>query len=158
MKYVEIIREYEPKQTKGLVCVYDSPKKEKLLFQCKSLELAWLNNKPQVSCIPAGEYKCTWYKSPRISQKANDKYKLQHGVYPSPLLEVYHYLINYVLGRAGCLFHSVNYSRDLRGCVGLGSLFKDIDLDGQMDIIHSGDTIKAFESLMQKEPFLLKIQ
>jgi hypothetical protein len=33
----------------------------------------------------------------------------------------------------------------LRGCICVGDAHKDINADGQLDVIHSGDTITAFE-------------
>jgi len=154
MKTVEILRNYKATQTEGNLIIFENRIN---IFECKTLELPNKNNLPGKSCIPAGRYKCTWYKSPRFSTLANDKYKKIHNVYPNPLLEVWHYLINDVPNRAGCLIHSIVYSRDLRGCIGLGSIYKDIDLDGNMDVIHSGETIRQFEKIINKEDFLLNI-
>lgn len=37
-------------------------------FLYKTLELPWLDNKRQVSCIPAGQYECKIVQSPRFGR------------------------------------------------------------------------------------------
>lgn len=112
-------------------------------FTCKSLELPDKNNAPRVSCIPLGTYVCKYTKSPLFSKNAGK--------------DVFTYAVLNVPNRAGIRIHSANYARQLLGCVALGSSHKDLDIDGQLDVIHSGDTMRAFEKHMNYEPFELTI-
>lgn len=112
-------------------------------FTCKSLELPDKNNASRVSCIPLGTYVCKYTKSPLFSKNAGK--------------DVFTYAVLNVPNRSGIRIHSVNYARQLLGCVALGSAHKDIDIDGQLDIIRSGDTMRAFEKHMNYEPFELTI-
>lgn len=112
-------------------------------FSCKTLELPDKNNAPKISCIPTGVYICKYTKSPLFSKNAGH--------------DVYTYEITNVKGRRGIRIHSANYVRQLLGCIALGSIHKDLDADGQLDVVHSGETIKKFESLMNKEDFELTI-
>lgn len=112
-------------------------------FTCKSLELPDKNNASRVSCIPLGTYVCKYTKSPLFSKNAGK--------------DVFTYAVLNVPNRAGIRIHSANYARQLLGCIALGSAHKDIDIDGQLDIIHSGDTMRAFEKHMNYEPFELTI-
>lgn len=112
-------------------------------FICKTLELPDKNNTSRVSCIPLGTYTCKFTKSPLFSKNAGH--------------DVYTYAILNVPNRAGIRIHSANYARQLLGCIALGDAHKDIDIDGQLDVIHSGDTMKKFEEFLNKEDFELTI-
>jgi len=107
-------------------------------FVCKTLELPWLNNQPNISCIPKGTYDVTWTFSPR---KMRFTYRVQN-----------------VPGRLGILFHSANYFYDLLGCIALGSTLADINKDGQLDVTNSRVTMASFEGFMGKKPFKLIIK
>ncbi len=114
------------------------------LFICKTLELGWHDNENNISCIPLGEYLCQWTKSPRLSAIHNTTY--------------YTYEVLNVPNRSGIRIHSANYFNQLLGCIALGDAHKDINLDGELDIIHSGDTVGKFNNLMNKEDFNLIIE
>ncbi len=98
---------------------------------------------PRISCIPEGTYICKYTKSPLFSKNAGR--------------DVFTYAVLNVPKRAGIRIHSANYARQLLGCIALGSGLKDLDLDGQNDIIHSGDTMRKFEAYMNYEDFELTI-
>ncbi len=71
-----------------------------LRWSCRTLELPWLNNKPQISCIPAGKYVCRRL----VSSKFGETFQVCD-----------------VPGRVGILFHAGNSApRDTRGCILLG--------------------------------------
>jgi len=112
-------------------------------FTCKSLELPDKNNASRVSCIPLGTYVCKYSKSPLFSKNAGK--------------DVFTYAVLNVPKRAGIRIHSANYARQLLGCIALGAAHKDLDIDGQLDVIHSGDTMRKFEEVMNKEDFELTI-
>lgn len=69
------------------------------MFEAATLELPWSNNKPNMSCIPAGVYRCALVDSPR------------HG-------RVYE--VRGVSGRDHILIHPANWIRQLLGCIAIG--------------------------------------
>ena len=99
-------------------------------FTCCTLELPYVNNERNISCIPTGNY-CV---SKRNSPKYGD-----------------HFIIKDVPGRSYILIHHGNYHTDIRGCVLVGSAFKDINLDGQTDVINSKGTMKKLLDILPNE-------
>lgn len=124
-------------------------------WACKTLELPDKGNKNGISCIPEGEYDVEYTKSPSFSRLATMKARKKDP--KAPEVEVFTYELKDVPGRAGIRIHSANYTRQLRGCIALGSMHKDLDGDGTTDVVHSGKTMEEFEKLMDKKPFKLKI-
>lgn len=106
-------------------------------FKCFTLERPWKNNAPNISCVPKGTYIC--------------KYTF------SPLFLRYTYQLQNVKGRSGIRIHSANFYSQLLGCIALGNSFRDINWDGEIDVLNSRVTVLKFETLMQKKPFILKI-
>ena len=86
---------------------------------CKTMELPWLDNKNSVSCIPEGTY--TVIKQPAKPSRN----------YP-------YFRIPTVKGRSGILLHRITYVKDLRGCIGVGSRFADLNGDKVPDMTGSG--------------------
>ena len=84
MKLV-ISRTYEPNFTLSSIYAMDG---EGLLFRCKGIELPWLNNQRNVSCIPEGEYNA-------IKELHPTKGKV--------------FRLLYVRGRSGILVHKGNF-------------------------------------------------
>lgn len=123
------------KQSLGTLCVMDT------VFHAKTLELGWHNNASNISCIPAGSYTCKWTRSNRLSNEAGK--------------DVFTYEVLGVPNRAGIRMHSANYFFQLKGCIALGSIFKDLNADTELDVVHSGDTMKEFSELMNKKDFRL---
>ena len=124
----------QPKQTLGTLELFDS--KGKSLFQCKTLELPWLENKIQVSCIPKGTYKVTTRTSP--------KYGL-------------HYHIQDVPNRSFILIHHGNYYTDILGCILVGKAHTDINGDKLADVTSSKVTLQQLLKLAP-EGFKLEIR
>lgn len=112
-------------------------------FNCDSLELAWKNNKSNISCIPAGQYTATWTQSNRLTKLTGHPY--------------FTYEILNVPNRAGIRLHSSSYCHDLLGCVTIGNYGIDLDKDGELDISSSRVTLNNFVTLMNKEDFTLFI-
>ncbi len=136
MKKVKILRHFgDEKQTLGTMSTDG--------FTCKTLELADKNNASKISCIPTGKYIVKWTKSPLFSLHAG------HNVFT--------YEIQNVANRGGIRIHSANFYHQLLGCVAVGDSLKDINMDSELDIIHSGDTLKKFHEFMNKEDFELEI-
>jgi hypothetical protein len=104
---------------------------------CKTMELPWKENIHSISCIPYGEYDV-------IREATSNGHQ-----YP-------HFRVLNVPGRTGILFHKITYVKDLKGCVGIGGAFQDLNGDGVPDMVQS--TV-ALQSLYDKMPdkFRLKI-
>lgn len=66
-----------------------------------TVERPWLDNAPNVSCVPPGWYDTEWHDSP-----SHGKDTLQ--------------LLNVLDDREYCQFHSANWAYQLRGCIALG--------------------------------------
>ncbi len=116
-----IDRHYEEEQTKGDLLINTGSKK----FMCKTLELPWLDNQSNISCIPEGKY--------TVVVRYSNKYKR-------------HLHIIDVEGRGYILIHWGNYaasknprsgSPDIRGCVLVGQSYADFDGDGHDEITAS---------------------
>lgn len=112
------------------------------VFECFSLELPWKDNKPDVSCIPAGEYLVVPYTSSHLGKI---------------------YKICDVPGRTDERIHvgnwagdaSMGYKSDSLGCIFLGLGNKD--LDGQMAVNSSKAALEKLKEVMNYEAFKLKI-
>jgi hypothetical protein len=84
---LELIRFYEPGGTNG----------ELKLIVCHTIELPWLQNKRNVSCIPEGRY------------ELKKRYTSKRG---------HHLVVHNVHGRDGILLHPANDAqKELRGCI-----------------------------------------
>jgi hypothetical protein len=91
-----------------------------------TLENPWLENKPQVSCIPFGTYACRRVQSPRFGNT---------------------FEVTGVPGRSHILFHAGNTEADTLGCVLTATTFDPVQ--GVNGAVQSK---KAFDELM----FLLR--
>ena len=135
-------RSAQPKQTLGKLIF---TRNELMLFACDTIELPWLNNAPQISCIPTGKYKVVYRESAK---------------YPR------HYHVLNVPNRDFILIHQANYvgsknpkthKPDLLGCIGVGNGYGDITGDGVVELLQSGVTLKKILSIIGKESFELEI-
>lgn len=114
-----------------------------------SLELPWRDNKPNISCIPVGEYFVSLRYSPHFHR------------------ELYH--LHNVKDRSYILIHPANLAGDvskgwqsqLQGCITIGKRVGKIrNKFGKMQraIISSGIAINEFYSIMQNRDFNLIIE
>lgn len=106
-------------------------------------ELPDRDNAPNISCIPAGAYRCAWTFSPAFKR--------------------FMYLVIPVIGRSGIRIHSANYMGDappwrkqLNGCIALGEKLGWIDR--QKAVLLSAPAVRRFETLTQHQPFDLEIR
>lgn len=127
MKAVLIRLDDDTKQTLGHLYFFSGIVK---VFECKTLELPWLNNQNQISCITPGTYKVVKHNSP---SKGN----------------CFH--IKDVPGRSHILIHSGNYNKDTLGCVLVGKDFIDLNRDGLTDITESKKTLEKMLALLPEE-------
>ncbi|MBK8828661.1 MAG: hypothetical protein IPO26_18800 [Saprospiraceae bacterium] len=85
---IELIRTYQDEITTGSIFFND-------VEICRSIELPWAHNAPNMSCIPEGEYSLQH----RHTEKFGD-----------------HLLVENVPGRTWILFHPANHAKkELRG-------------------------------------------
>lgn len=106
-------------------------------------ELPWRFNEKNVSCIPAGDYKCAWTYSPQFKRHT--------------------YQVLDVPGRNGIRFHAANYFASknseflsqVYGCIGLGHIVGTSM--GQKMLLRSKQAMDSFEKYLGGEPFTLRI-
>ena len=104
-------------------------------FKCFAVERPWLQNKKQVSCIPAGLYSVKWHRSPRFGWC----YKVQN-----------------VPDRDSILFHSGNFPSHSQGCILLAGKLGFIE--GKKAGILSRPTVLKFNNFFNQEEFMLEIR
>lgn len=106
-------------------------------------ELPDRDNAPNISCIPAGTYRCLWTWSPAFKR--------------------FMYLVDGVPSRAGVRIHPANLCGDracglkshLNGCIALGERLGT--MDGQKAVLLSAPAVRALEAAMKRQPFELEI-
>lgn len=107
-----------------------------------TIELPWRDNRPNLSCIPAGKYTVRMRHSPKYGK-------------------VYH--VENVQDRTHILLHHGNYAGNKEkgyrthsaGCIILGS--RKGRLAGQKAVLASRSARRKFETAMNWEPFELEI-
>lgn len=112
-------------------------------YDCRTLELPWRDNQKQISCIPPGEYD--------VEIRLSNKYGRIYWVRQVP-------------NRTYILIHSGNYAGDVSkgykshvmGCILLGK--ESGFLGGQVAVLNSRITVRAFMEEMNYETFRLRIQ
>lgn len=112
-------------------------------FTCYTLELPWKENKPNMSCIPTGEYITKIRLSPRFGKT---------------------YWVSNVPNRSYILIHSGNYAGDssigyktnVNGCILLGTTYGT--LQKQLAVLNSRIAIRRFMEIMNNNEFLLVIK
>jgi hypothetical protein len=124
-----LIRQYNDKNTTGELSLYHG---DILLYRCKTVELPWKDNEPQVSCIPEATYNVSVVA-------ATDKIKYRH------------LWVENVPKRSGIKIHVANYTRQLRGCIAPGISHADIDKDGIMDVTSSTKAMADIMAVVDKE-------
>ena len=107
-------------------------------FICYALELPWLDNKANVSCIPDGDYDVVY-----MARSASGKYR-----------DVYH--VKGVSGRSGILIHKGNTEADTLGCILPGSRIGT--LGGKKAVLGSGAAIRKLHKVAERKPFTLKVR
>ena len=99
-------------------------------------EREWLDNKPDVSCIPSGTYICKRVNSPRFGNT---------------------FEVMFVKGRTNILFHSGNTEDDSKGCILVGEEFGDVN--GKAAVLSSKKGFAEFlERLKDVDEFILIIR
>lgn len=132
-------RVYLPTETLGSIYGPDQA------LICKTMELPWRNNESNVSCIPEGDY---------VIKKMDARPGRDYGHFR--FYTVAGRGKNKELGMSTILIHRITYVKDLKGCIGVGGRFIDLNKDGVPDIADSG---KKLEWMYQNLPdnFILRI-
>ena len=112
-----LVRNYGKHQTLGNLILFGD---YNMLWSCRTLELPWLDNLNEISCIPEGRY---WVEK-RISAAHEE-----------------HLHILDVSGRTWILIHAGNYYTQIRGCVLVGKEHRDINGDRLKDVNYSKITL-----------------
>lgn len=121
------------KQTLGYLTLYDGLEK---VFECVTLELPWVANMQNVSCIPKGVYKVV----PRCSPKYKN-----------------HFILEDVPNRKYILIHTGNYNTHTKGCILVGDRFAQINDDSLLDIAASRRTLDELLDTTKGHGFELTI-
>jgi len=102
---------------------------------CVTLERPWQDNKPDISCIPAGTYKCSPVNSHRFGETLQ---------------------VDNVPGRSEIIFHQGNYVDDSRGCILVARSYGILGLTRA--ILTSRPVFTRFREVIQnKAPYILEI-
>ena len=102
-------------------------------FQCFTLELPWIDNLTNISCIPAGMYRVTKYESP-----SKGSVLLLHDIPNRTYVEI----------------HSGNYTSQIDGCILVGDGIKYLNNDTIPDVTNSKKTLRKLLDLVPKETFI----
>jgi len=98
-----------------------------------TIERPWLDNAPNVSCIPEGTYDTGWRDSPRFG-------------------ETWH--IKDVADRTYILIHAANFSKDVQGCIGLGTGL----MGDRVAVSNSRKAVARFEEITRNMEWRLKVK
>lgn len=124
MKILNLIRHtYHPEATMGEIKIG--------AYSFQTIEKPWKNNEAWNSCIPEGVYTCSPYSS--------DKYPNVYEITDVP-------------DRTHILFHKGNYSKNVSGCIAIGT-----GVNGLM-VTDSVDAMDSFRRLLGSDDFILTIK
>jgi hypothetical protein len=140
-------RSYGEKQTTGCLSIYDE---DTMVAQVKTLELPYLENHKDISCIPPGEYKCD-----RVTSK-------KFGIC---------YILNDVPSRSNIIIHVGNYASermlleraimrnvkkvDTLGCILVGLRFFDLNGDNNIDVMDSKKCMEVLRIILPSKFVLI---
>ena len=124
---LKIKRWYLPDCTLGILTYKD--------FKCFTLELPWLNNKTNVSCIYEDSFIGKLHDSPANGDVI---------------------AINDVEGRTHIQIHAANFTSQLRGCIAVGDSIKFLNKDGVPDVTNSVRTLGKLLRILP-DKFTVKI-
>lgn len=132
--HIFVGRTYTDNQTMGDAIVLNEL--EKVIFEFKTIELKWLENKRRLSCIPEDTYRVEKHVSPKFGNC---------------------FWIKDVKNRTAILIHKGNYAGSLNpknghsdtlGCILIGRRFADIDGDNIKDVVLSTPVMNELLEIM----------
>ena len=116
-------REYLNDRTVGKLEVYKGTDKVRTF---RTLELPYVGNQRNISCIPLGGYSVSMSHSPKFGEC---------------------YRLAEVPDRDGILIHKGNYTGNTQGCILIGTALVDLDGDLQLDVANTCEAIEQLESI-----------
>ena len=126
-----ISRWYDARHTQGSIFIMEG---DFILYKGKCLELAWLDNKQNVSCIQEGIYNAK-----------KEMHKTRGKVFR----------LLWVRGRSGILMHIGNFVAgkkiDSEGCILPGRYLDDINNDGFIDVVESTIAMNEMWAILPEE-------
>lgn len=135
MKNVYLLRMVSSDQgTEGILAIDD--------FSCKTIELPWKNNHPNISCIPTGTYDVIIRQSPHFGK-----------IYWVRNVPNRHWVLMHPGNWAGDT--SKGYKSNVEGCILLG-MHSGV-LANQRAVLNSRVAVKRFMRYMNYNPFKLTI-
>lgn len=102
-----------------------------------TLELPYVSNEKNISCIPAGYYIAQYRKSP----SNGDVIELKN-----------------VPNRSYIQIHAGNYTSQIEGCILVGDSLADINKDGMLDVTNSKETLDKLLAWAGKNEFILIVK
>ena len=140
---LELIRTYFPNGTNGVLRSFDSAQDrqaqdDKMVIICNTIELPWINNEHQVSCIPEGRY------------ELKKRYTAERGE---------HLILVNVPDRQLILIHAANDAKkELKGCIAPVSILTDAGKGTQSKIALAKVNAIVFPVLDQMKEFFMTIK
>ena len=107
-------------QTLGFGCIFDAELQPLISFA--TIEPPFNANKKSISAIRKGTYNASKIVSPKFGNAI---------------------WIQNVAGRSEILIHVLNFARQSKGCIGVGSAHRFLDADELRDVIQSQETLNA---------------
>lgn len=98
---------------------------------CKTLELPWLNNLGNKSCVPERTY---------LVLKMRPSFGRDYGYFRFSYVEGR--TMNQEADMSSILMHPITFVKDLLGCVGVGSRHADLDGDSLPEMVESKVKLK----------------
>ena len=99
-------------------------------YEFRTLELPYLDNQKQISCIPCGDYKVIKRKSKKYGN---------------------HFHVLDVPNRSYILIHNGNFNYQTKGCVLIGDDLMYLNENDDIDVINSKKTLKKLYSVLPDE-------
>lgn len=97
---LKLYRQYTPWGTYGRIFTWESKR-----LVCCTVERPWLDNKPNVSCIPHGSYRLVYTKSPKFGMRFHLENKAIGVTLKAPG------------ERTHIMLHAANVPSELEGCI-----------------------------------------
>lgn len=130
-KEIVLIRtKYQEDCILGHLLVFENARNgaSSLIFECKTLELAYKDNVRSISSIPSGFYEIELEYSNRFDMELWE--------------------LKGVPNRDEVKIHVANFYRQLNGCVAVGDMFVNLDNDKNLDLRNSRKTLNRFHEAM----------
>ena len=126
MKTILVYRNlYLKQEVLGNLFIFEGTK---LLFKCKTVELAWRDNKRNISCAPEGKYPIVLEYSNKFKRKLWE--------------------LKDVDNRSEIKIHVANFYQQLNGCIAVGDMHTRINSDEYPDVRNSRYTLSRMHKAM----------